>query len=213
MMIKRIFFALTFVLLAGCAVQSTVTVFHVLPMKGEGKTVSFYQPTTGQSELELRAYQGKLVPYFEKAGYRVVEYSPERMPDYIAVFGYGIDNGTLVTNSSTTTQEGVIGYTANSSPIYGITGVQSGTDTERIYQRALVLTIFDAAKIPKAPASVEEGTAALNRAQVYRGRVTSDGHCSSLAGVIDEMLVALMKDFPGESGKARTQSVPWKGQC
>lgn len=31
------------------------------------------------------------------AGYRVVEMQPGMRPDYIAIFGYGIDNSTLVT--------------------------------------------------------------------------------------------------------------------
>src|ERR1043166_6903685 len=86
-------------ILSGCAsVQSTVNGFHPLPSMGSGETVAIVPADRMQGEtLEFRAFAAQLGMYIEADGYHVVPFSLEQPPKYVAFFGYGIDNGTLVT--------------------------------------------------------------------------------------------------------------------
>lgn len=213
-------------LLAGCAhVQSNITTFHVLPTKNVGKTVAIFPGNSeDQSSLERKAYVAKLAQHFESVGYHVVDYAGHQKPDYVAIFAYGIDSGTPVTESYAIPQWGVTGYsgavttgtintygsygtysgTTTVIPQYGITGYSTGTTTSTEYNRAIVLALFDTAKI------VAGDKASVEASKVYESKLISHGRCGSMAGVMDTLLDALFQDFPGESGKARTVDIPTK---
>jgi hypothetical protein len=211
-------------LLAACAlVESSVTTFHTLPAKAEGETLAIYPGSAElRSSLEHRAYLAKLAQHFQAAGYQVVDFDGPQQPDYVAIFAYGIDSGSLVTKSFAVPQWGVTGYsgatttgtmntygntgtyTANTTltPQYGITGYQTGTTTERVYQRAILLSIYDTAMIDP------DDSHSFDKAKVYEGRLASEGACGSMAALMDPLLNSLFKDFPGESGKSRKFQMP-----
>ena len=52
-----------------------------------------------------------------------------------------------------------------------------------------------------------------NVKKVYEARAKSTGSCSVIAGVFEEILEAMFKDFPGINGKVRSVEVPSKGGC
>jgi hypothetical protein len=216
--------------LAGCAqqVQSTVTVFHALPAKGDGATIGIFAGNQANAgTLEFRSYAEKLAHYLQAAGYTVVDNPAATHPRFVAVFNYGIDDGTLVTETYAIPRFGVTGYSGSTTtgtistyggmstlnatttnvPRYGITGYNTDTTTERVFNRAIVLQIFDSTKFNP---NVKDGA---KEAQVYEGKLSSAGSCGSMAGVMDPLLEALFKDFPGESGKAHTVSVGMQGKC
>jgi hypothetical protein len=212
--------------LAGCAqVQSTVTVFHTLPAKGDGQTITIWPADKSKvGTLEFKAYAEKLTQHLQAAGYTVIEGSAQNPSRYVAVFNYGIDDGTLVTSTYAIPQYGVTGYSGSTTtgtvsgfgnmanvtatttytPQYGVTGYSTGTETDRVFKRAIILDIYDVTK-------VKPGDSSPANAQVYDGKLTSAGSCGSIAGVIDPMLSALFEDFPGQSGRTHTVNVRLKG--
>jgi hypothetical protein len=98
--------------------------------------------------------------------------------------------------------------TTTYTPMYGVTGYQTGTNVERVYRRVIALDIFDTAKVRVDDAS------SFPSAQVYSGRLSSDGACASISGVMDALLKELAADFPGVSGKTKTITVPIdRGSC
>lgn len=52
-----------------------------------------------------------------------------------------------------------------------------------------------------------------NARQVYHLSIASAGRCSALSQVIDEMLEAGFRDFPGESGSATSIEIRGKFNC
>ena len=92
--------------------------------------------------------------------------------------------------------------TQTETPTYGLTGYDTSTTTIRVFRRAVALDIYDTGKINLGAAD------SFRAAQVYSGRLISDGACGSIAIVMDDLLVDLAKNFPGESGKTRIESVP-----
>ena len=212
--------------LYGCArlVNAQVTTFHTLSSNTAGKSVAIFPGLGERDSLERRAYSAKLAQRFAAAGYRVLDWCEQcGKPDYVVLFSYGIDNGTLVSQTFSIPQWGVTGYsgsqttgtissfgnmsTFNAStlnvPQYGITGYSTGTYTSKVFSRAIVLDLFDTSKLdPKKPSSIAA-------AKVYEAKITSEGSCGSMAGIIDPLLDALFKDFPGESGKVRREIIPW----
>lgn len=222
--------ALLALLLAGCThIQSNVTTFHTLPTNGGGKTLAVFPGSPeDQASLERRSYIAKLAQHFEAAGYHVIDYNGPQKPDYIAIFAYGIDNGTAVTQSYAIPQWGVTGYSGSTTtgtvstygnygtynatttyiPQYGVTGYQTGTTTGTVYKRVIMLSMFDTSKINPAV------NGSFEASKVYEGKLVSAGGCGSMAGVIDPLLDSLFKDFPGESGRAQTVDLPMKpGAC
>jgi hypothetical protein len=225
MKIRTIAIALS-ALVSACAatVQSTVTVFHSLPPSGNGDTVAILAADQAQNgTLEFRAFAAQLAAYLEADGYRIVPLSPSDKPKFLAFFGYGIDNGTLLSSSYSIPQYGMTGYSSSTTtgtidtfgnfgtveatttytPTYGITGYQTGTTVDRVYRRVVSLDILDTARIRPNDAN------SFREAQVYSGRLSSDGSCGAIAAVIEPLLATLTKDFPGENGKTRRGKQTW----
>ena len=202
-----------------------------MPAHGGGESIVIVSGDAAkQGTLEFRAIASKLAAKLTAAGYRVVDSETigSTITTYAAVLSYGIDDGTLVTSTYSIPRYGVTGYsgatttgtistfgnlgtyqgTTTYTPTYGITGYSTGTSTQSVYTRALILNIYDVAKLPADP------NAPTGQAQVYSSKLVSSGICSSLAVVMDALLEALFRDFPGESGSARTVSVPFGiGKC
>jgi hypothetical protein len=188
---------------ASCAlVRSSVTVSHVLPQSGAGKTVVIMPYTPGLSDgPDYQSYRGKLAAHLEARGYDVVPASDAQAADYIAFFNYGVDGETPVN-----LLESAPAPRTGSIITYGIRSPFSQA-THSVYARTVILEILDRARFrPNDPASYVE-------ARVYSGWVKSEGACSTMAPVIDPMLTALFEAFPGQSGGVRMIDLPADSSC
>ena len=210
-------FTVFLALLTGCAeVVTNTTVFYV-ETYSPGKSISVVSGEADvNSSLEFAAYKRKFENKLSIAGYKI-EQDPNQA-DYIALIAYGIDDGKTAiistpifgrTGGGTTYSSGTIygsGGSVNYSgsnytmPTYGIVG--SSTNSVTTYNRAIALDIIEAS-------SFKEG----DPRTVYQGRTRSEGRCSVIVEVFDEMLEAMFSDFPGENGRNRKQSIRGDFNC
>lgn len=207
---------------AGSRVVSNVTTFHqIQPSASAGKKLAIVAyPAEKQQSLEFAAYKDKLTARFSQKGMTVTDNPADA--DWLAFVSYGIDSGKTdkdivsmpqfgQTGGGTTYHSGSVysgsGYgsysgTSYTMPTYGITGYSTYTVDSTTYTRNLAIDIVDRA-------SVDRGTPV----KLYEGRAISKGSCGSLAGVFDAISEALLKDWPGTTGKAQTVEIPWDGKC
>lgn len=210
---------------SGCVggrVASNVTTFHqIQPNTFIGKKLAIVAyPAEKQQSLEFATYKEKLSAQFIQKGMTVTDNTADA--DWLAFVSYGIDDGKpnkdIVsipqfgqTGGGTTYHSGSInsggGYgsysgTSYTMPTYGITGHSTYTVDSTTYTRNLTIDIVDRA-------SVDRGTPV----KLYEGRAISKGSCGSLAGVFDAISAALLKNWPGTSGKAETIEILWDGKC
>jgi len=208
-------------LLSGCAaVQTTVstktTTFYIPEYKNSGTIVVVAAEAAVNSSLEFAHYKKQFEQKLAANGYTIVNNPTEAQ--YIGFVAYGIDNGksSIVstpifgqTGGGTTSSSGTV-YSSKGSatysgtsytmPTYGVVGSAMSSQSE--YTRAIALDIVDAQ-------SFKNG----NPKKVYEARAKSTGSCSVIAGVFEEILEAMFKDFPGINGKVRNAEVPSKGGC
>ncbi|PLX62146.1 DUF4136 domain-containing protein [Sedimenticola selenatireducens] len=204
--------------LSGCMgiVRTTTTTFHGKGHEQRGSIFVAAADAQVNGSLEFSHYKQLVEEKLITIGYTL---SPTaEKADFIALVAYGIDNGktSIVstpifgqTGGGTTYSSGsVYGYGGSASysgtsytmPTYGIVGSSTSSQTE--YTRAIALDIVDAK-------SIESG----KPEKLYEMRARSTGSCSSINGVFDEILEAMFKSFPGDSGKSQTIEVPWDGSC
>lgn len=212
-----IIFTVFLALLTGCAEVVTNTTVLYVETYSLGKSISVVSGEADvNSSLEFAAYKRKFENKLSIAGYKI-EQDPNQA-DYIALIAYGIDDGKTATISTpifgqtgggTTYSSGTIygsGGSVNYSgsnytmPTYGIVG--SSTSSVTTYNRAIALDIIEAN-------SFKQG----NPRTVYQGRTRSQGTCSVIVEVFDEMLEAMFSDFPGENGRNRKQSIRGDFNC
>ena len=213
-------------LVAGCASTSaTITVFHRLPAQGNGETIAIRAPDEALTgTMEFQAYADKLAPYLRAAGYNVVPYQSGNPPRYLAHLTYGVDNGHIVVNEYaepvygrgppsyvTTTATLPNGQTVTQTRLvpgpYGVVGMEVLAESSREYNRVLELSIYETAGL--RPGDRES----LGTAEVFNAKLTSAGRCGAMAPVIDPLLETLFRNFPGESGKTRTENSTIKVDC
>ncbi len=205
-------------LLSGCMsfVRTTTTTFHGQGHEQRGSILVAAADAKVNDSLEFSHYKKRVEQKLSTIGYTISQTADNA--DFIALIAYGIDNGktSIVstpifgqTGGGTTYSSGsVYGYGGSASysgtsytmPTYGIVGSSTSSQTE--YTRAIALDIVNAK-------SVESG----KPVKLYEMRARSTGSCSSINGVFDEILEAMFKSFPGESGKSQTIEVPWDGSC
>ena len=138
--------------------------------------------------MEFKTYASKLAARLANAGFQVVPPDPNAPPDYIAALAYGVGAQQA---SAAYTSEGI-------TPDYAGGGWYNAVTTvEKQYPRALVVGIVKVA--------TREGE---QPRQVYSMTAVSSGRCRALSAVIEPILDAAFRDFPGESGKSRTVTVP-----
>ena len=185
-----IFLALVF---TGCTlVRTNVEVFHDLPADYAGQQIAIVPAEPSQANtIEFMTYASKLAAKLAEVGFQVAPPDPDQPPDYIAALAYGVG-----------AQQAGAAYTSGSVTSNHAGGARySGTTTvESRYPRALVVGIYS---VPK-----HEGT---QPQQVYSMTALSTGRCRALSSVIDPILDAAFRDFPGESGKSRTVTNPKSG--
>ena len=204
--------------LSGCMsfVRTTTTTFHGQEHEQRGAIFVAAADSEVNDSLEFSHYKQHVEQKLNAVGYTIAKTAESA--EFIALIAYGIDNGktSIVstpvfgqTGGGTTYSSGsVYGYGGSASysgtsytmPTYGIVGSSTSSQTE--YTRAIALDIVNAK-------SMEAG----KPVKVYEMRARSTGSCSSINGVFDEILEAMFKSFPGESGKSRTIEVSWDGSC
>ena len=204
-------------LIAGCQqpeVETNRTTFYDGNFLSLTHSTISIEPINGQNtnSLEYRNYKDKLKSKLETVGYTVLE-SKEKV-DYLVYFTYGIDDGkseivstpilgqtsggTTITSGNIYTNRGNIPFSSNtySMPTYGVVGTVNNSVTT--YSRAIAIDI-----VPNKP----------NRKSIYEVRAKSVGTCKTINGVMDEMLDAIFKDFPGKNGETIDINIPYKGTC
>ncbi len=214
-----VIFTVFLALLTGCVapiVATNTTVFYVETYAPRDSISVVSGEADVNSSLEFAAYKKKFENKLSIAGY-IIEQDPNKA-DYIALVAYGIDDGktstistpifgpmgggTTYSSGTVYDSDGNINYSGQSytMPTYGIVGSQTSSITT--YKRAIALDIVEAS-------SFKEG----NPKKVYQGRTRSEGSCSIIVEVFDEMLEAMFSDFPGENGRNRKQRIPSHANC
>lgn len=201
-------------LLSGCAtVSTTTTTFYAPEYKNAGTIAVVASEAVVNRSLEFTHYKKQFEEKLAANGYIIVDNPSEAQ--YIGFVAYGIDDGksSIVstplfgqTGGGTTYSTGTVygsggsatySGTSYTMPSYGVVGSVASSQT--MYTRAIALDIVDAKSLKKG-----------NAKKVYEARAKSAGSCSVIAGVFEEMLEAMFKDFPGINGKVRTVKVPYK---
>ena len=165
-----------------------------------------------ENSLQFQNYATTIVSFLEKFGFSTVDENQE--PDYIVFVSYGIGSGKTSVSSSPVIGKTGGGYTRHSGilrnptssksalysgssysmPTYGV--VRTRTSTSTTYTRNLAIDIVD--------------TPSLNSKKpkkIYEGRVKSRGRCREINYVIDEMMEALLQDFPGTNGESKLKKI------
>lgn len=212
--------AVALLLVACSQVHSSVSSYSTIQDGYQGKTIAVvpYDDQQGNS-MEFWDFARRFDARFSAKGLRPVDIrTATTMPDYVAFVDFSIDGGQQVSRSysiPTYGQTGVSGATTTGtlntygnygiyrgtttySPTYGITGYQTGTVTDTVYGRGLMLDIF-------RPGSGEKFE------KVYEARLGSAGSCGNMSAVMDSLLDALFKEFPAQTRGEVT--VPFNGSC
>lgn len=189
-----------------------------LPAHASGETMALR--AVGAATPESDAVLPKLSHDLQTAGYTIVPASAS--PHYLALFQVGFDKGTMMTrqvlepeydstpppsnNMNNNMGMGMDGMNNNNMMMPDtstrLSGLNTKTESVRIYRGAFVLDIFDLTK--------GEGKNAL---QVYHAGFAASGSCPTVPALIEPILTALFKDFPGEDGKPLSVSMPAKQTC
>lgn len=204
---------LSLALMSGCVMVHAKTTAFSAPDFNTNSTIFVvaYEKEVNNS-LEFAAYKAKFEACLSKVGFTVVKAQEEAQ--LTAIVSYGIDTGKTVTTSEpifgqvgggtsyTSGNAGGTFYsgTTYSMPTYGVVGVAQSSG--QVYTRAIALDIVKTASLKSGKLD-----------KVYEARLKSAGSCSVFAGVVDELLEAFFRGFPGDNGKVRSVEVPSKGGC
>lgn len=203
------FTAAVALLLSGCAstrLESNVTTFHSFSAAGVLKgTMAIIPAKNIPDGLEFQSYAARINSLLALKG---LSPASSANADFIGTFGYGIDSGRSElfsrpifgqTGGGTTFTTGSVysggqsaGYSASSftPATFGVTG--TANETGVTYTRIAELTIK----------SRKTGQI------IWQGRNRSSGSSGEIAQVLPTMIDALLKDFPGQSGKTRFILLP-----
>lgn len=200
-------------------VNSNVTSFSKIGSTDLRKTVAVMATNKElNSSLQFEEYKMKVEQHLRTKNFRVIN-DPSKA-QLIALLNYGIDTGKNETNTVTLPTYGQTGVSGSSTfgsvntygnygtfsgtttyyPTYGITGYQNYTSSSTMYTRVVQLDIFEAFKSDTDDPK-----------KLYESKVVSRGTCSSIDGVIDEILSSLFRDFPNSF--TGTISEEYTGSC
>lgn len=191
------------------AVRSNVTAFYTPDIRSiRGRTIAVRAlPAQKDTSLEFLTYKPKIEAKLNFVGFNIVK--PSDNPDYVALVSYGIE-GTEQQSSTSVTSPPYFGslgigssYGYGGGPFFG--GNFGRTYNTRTWDEYIRFISLD---IVKAETANSE-----NPARIYESKVKSVGRCPTLAGVFDQVLEAMFRDFPGANGKTVFVSVPWDGAC
>ena len=208
---------IVFFLLSGCTTIDTITTaFYVPDYKSIGTINVVPASAENNNSLEFSNYKSQFEKKLSLNGYQVVKQPSDAK--FLAFVGYAISNGEASTGivpvfgqtgGGTTYSSGTVygaggsaSYSGSSykAPTFGAIGAIPVSHTN--YTRTLALEIVDANSIKNGQPS-----------KVYESKVISTGTCSVFAGVFNELLESMFKDFPGENGGIRNLTLPFNGKC
>jgi len=147
-----------------------------------------------QNSLAHKSYEQQIRAELNKRGY--VEVPIQEAEIGISVFyqmgGSSTQVGSMPTygqTGSTSSYNPVTGMTTY-TPTYGVTGSQ--TYSYNVHTRLLKMDFIDLKKSNDK-----------NIEYLYQVSVVSEGSSANIERVVPQMIEAVFKDFPGESGKSR----------
>lgn len=132
----RAFIAVAAAALVGaCAqVESNVSAYCSIDSGYQGKTIVIVPlDDTQANNMEFRDYTRRVEGHFAQKGLRPasLDQAKQTLPDYVAFFDFGIDDGQRVASTYSIPTYGVTGYrslySTGTLSMYGNTGYYSGT--------------------------------------------------------------------------------------
>ena len=200
--------AICVILFSGCGtIDSRVTSFHTLGGVTNFVGSVFIEPEEGVKRgIEFDQYAAMVQRGLAKHGF--FEASSPSAAKYILSLSYSIDTGKTHTSSTpiygqtgggrTTFSGNTYGAggnrsfsgTANTQPTFGVVGTSVGSS--EVFTRAVTFRLSD--KQTGKP--------------VWECRNTSSGYSNNLPEVLPTLIEAMLKEFPGPTGKTRTVSLP-----
>jgi len=218
---RLLFLCLSSFFFYSCAgyVESNVQSYSKIKNNDLRKSIAIL-PTNKEmiNSLEFENFSSKVAANLRYKNFNVIK-DPTKA-ELIALVNYGIDTGQNYTSTVTLPTYGQTGYSGSSTfgslnsygsygtfsgtttyyPSYGITGYQNYTSSNTYYTRVFQLDIYEAFE------SLDD-----NPNKIYEAKLISKGSCSSLSGVIDEILSSLFRDFPNSYSGSITET--WDGTC
>lgn len=200
-------------MLAGCettpTIVSQVESYSALPENYAASSIAVmpFDKKIADS-LEFKSLKLHLEERLRRVGFNVVQ--PDQKHQYVAFFGYGIDQGRVVHQSYSVPEYGITGYssahttttvtkqgdtqtyttTTTYTPDYGITGYSSGVTSSTVYTRSLAVAIADT----------------RSKQEVWSMKAISRGRCGIIKPVIDPMLDAAFSKFPDTNGRVTIET-------
>lgn len=146
---------------------------------------------TGES-LEFAYYKGRIEAALANLGYEPV--SDAAAAQFQAVVSYGVEESEAEDRGLRT---GFVtpGYTHSYGARVGVMVIDDNRDIEFVRRLSLTISRIDPAQ------------------RLYEVTGFSRGRCGVFSVVFDEMLEAIFKDFPAESGSVRTIGVRGESRC
>ena len=196
------------IFLTACGVlESKVTSFHSLPAKSTINGSILIVPGKGVSpSLEFQSYAARIYSELAKSGFTAATTTSKA--DYVGVFTYGIDSGRDYVYSTPIFGQTGGGTTFHSGSIYGTGGSASYTGSS--YTPATFG--ITGTKTDSGVRFTRVAELSISRQSdsklVWQGRNVSSGSSGEIAQVLPTMIHALLKDFPGKSGKTRLIELP-----
>ena len=179
----------------GCsAIVSDISVFHQLKVAHIPVTYLFLPFEYQEGTFEYMVYRDDIRSALRSHNYVAVD--DPALAEKLVVFDYGIDNGEAFLLS--VPEAGQEDF--SSSAADGTTSTPTGGGTDPNQDSSLFrLTIFN-------------NEAADNKKPrvVYRASVKVRGGPSQLSAIMPAVINALFKDFPGESGSVRQETIQIK---
>lgn len=193
--------AILFVASCGTTIRTNVEAYSSIAESTQDQSV-YIAPTQGQDTKSISWTQNTaiLTNELRSLGFNVV--SSKGKADYIAYFGYAVDDGRLVTTNYSIPTYGVTGYsgantygsvygnsysaTTTLTPTYGVTGYSSGSRTDKVFTRSAKLYL------------VKKNTGKT----VFEGQATSSGSCHAFAPVAPYIIRSVLQNYP--NGKVGT---------
>jgi hypothetical protein len=190
--------------LSACAgtkyVVSDVTRFHTMPGSASGQTFAIVAVGEEQEQsLAFKQYADQLNSKLSALGLQ--QYKGANGPveaDFVVTLKYNVAGPSPDVKGRGSNFNMSFGYDYFSRPFgYGVTyAPYDRTSTTQLFVRRVELDMY------------KGGTYATDRQErVFEGRAVSQGRNGHVETVMPYVLDAILKDFPGASGKTRTVSV------
>ena len=202
------FASIAVILITGCVqIQSDVTTFHSFPVGASPTGTIAFVPYKGvPNDLEFQQYASQIQGMLSQKG--LTPASSQVSADFIGAFYYGIDSGKTETSAVPLYGQTSGGSTFTSGNIYsgGQTASYSGSSfTTPTYGFTVVVPVTSERYTRIAELSIYNRKTGQ---EIWKGRNKSSGSSGEIARVLPTMITALLKDFPGQSGKTRFISLP-----